>query len=185
MRLQPVYREALPVLFLAGAGLAVAGLVLEQMQDLLRRTPGLLVMVPALIALRGGISAAMGARMGSAIHMGLMGRGNLWNPEAYQATLAAIVLSVLFSAAAGVLAHITTILLGLPSAGLLLLTLIATVAGTISGLLLVGVTFGVIVVATWRGLDPDNVTTPALATVGDILTMVVLFAVAAALGGGA
>ncbi len=178
MALPSVYREALPILLLSGIGLVVAGLLLQEMEGILRRTPGLIVMVPVLIALRGGVSGSMGARMGSAIHMGLIERGDLWNEEAGQGVLAAVLLSVTLSALTGVLAHVTTVLLGLPSAGLGKLVLIATLAGTVAGLLQVVVTFGVLILAFRRGLDPDNVTTPTLATVGDILTVVLLFLVA-------
>ncbi|MEE9163958.1 MAG: magnesium transporter [Thermoplasmata archaeon] len=183
MPLPSVYREALPVLLLSGLGLVVAGLLLGEMEGILRRTPGLIVMIPVLIALRGGVSGAMGARMGSAIHMGLIERGNLWNEEARQGVLAAVLLSLTLSALTGVLGHFTTLLLGLPSAGLGKLVLIATVAGTAAGLLQVGVTFGVLILAFRRGLDPDNVTTPALATVGDIVTVLLLFLVAFLVGG--
>ncbi len=178
MPLPSVYREALPVLLLSGLGLVVAGLLLGEMEGILRRTPGLIVMIPVLIALRGGVSGAMGARMGSAIHMGLIGRGNLWNEEARQGVLAAILLSPTLSALTGVLAHFTTVALGLPSAGLGKLVLVATLAGTVAGVLQVGVTFGVLILSFRRGLDPDNVTTPTLATVGDILTVILLFLVA-------
>ncbi|MFQ6012989.1 MAG: magnesium transporter, partial [Thermoplasmata archaeon] len=178
MPLPSVYRETLPILLLSGLGLVVAGLLLGEMEGILRRTPGLIVMIPVLIALRGGVSGAMGARMGSAIHMGLIERGNLWNEEAWQGVLAAVLLSLALSALTGVLGHFTTLFLGLPSAGLAKLVLIATVAGTLAGLLQVGVTFGVLMLAFRRGLDPDNVTTPTLATVGDILTVLLLFLVA-------
>jgi mgtE-like transporter len=183
MPLPSVYREALPVLLLSGLGLVVAGLLFQEMEGILRQTPGLIVMVPVLIALRGGVSGAMGARMGSAIHMGLIERRNLWNEEARQGVLAAILLSLTLSALTGVLGHFTTLLLGLPSAGLGKLVLIATVAGTAAGLLQVAVTFGVLMLAFRRGLDPDNVTTPTLATVGDVVTVLLLFLVAFLLGG--
>ncbi len=183
MPLPSVYREALPVLLLSGLGLVVAGLLLGEMEGILDRTPGLIVMVPVLIALRGGVSGALGARMGSAIHMGLVEPGNLWNEEARQGVLAAILLSLTLSALTGVLGHFTTVLLGLPSAGLGTLVLIATIAGTVAGLLQVGITFGVLLLAFRRGLDPDNVTTPTLATVGDIITVLLLFLVAFLVGG--
>ncbi|MFQ5552281.1 MAG: magnesium transporter [Thermoplasmata archaeon] len=183
MPLPPVYREALPVLLLSGLGLVLAGLLFQEMEGILRRTPGLIVMVPVLIALRGGVSGAMGARMGSAIHMGLIERGNLWNEEARQGVLAAVFLSLTLSALTGVLGHFTTVLLGLPSAGLGTLVLIAIVAGTVAGLLQVAVTFAVLILAFRRGLDPDNVTTPTLATVGDVLTVLLLFLVALLVGG--
>ncbi len=183
MPLPAVYRESLPVLLLAGLGLVAAGLVLGGMRDVLERTPGLLVMVPALIALRGGISGALGARMGSAFHMGLISEGSLWNDEAQQNVLAAVLLSALFSFLAGVLSYATSILLGLQTASLVSLALIATLAGTLAGISQVGITFGIILAAFRWGLDPDNVTTPTLATVGDVITILLLFVIALSMGG--
>jgi mgtE-like transporter len=173
-----VYRESLPVLFLAGLGLVAAGLLFERMEVVLSRTPGLLIMVPALVALRGGISGAMGSRLGSAIHMGLIGKGRLWNEEAWQNVAAALILSVILSFLVGVLSHVTSMLLGLGSAGLPKLVLIATFAGTAAGVVQVGITFGIILLAFHRGLNPDNVTAPSLATVGDIVTILLLLVVA-------
>ncbi|MCJ2520334.1 MAG: magnesium transporter [Candidatus Thermoplasmatota archaeon] len=183
MSLPSIYRESLPVLLLAGLGLITAGLLLERMEEVLGRTPGLLVMIPALVALRGGISGAMGSRLGSAVHMGLIGKGNLWNEETRQNVAAALILSVALSSLVGALSHFTSILLGLESAGLAKLVLIATVAGTAAGTAQVGITFGIILIAFRRGLDPDNVTAPSLATVGDIITMLLLLVVSMGMGG--
>ncbi len=170
-------------MLIAGMGLVTAGLLLGRMQEVLTRNPGLLIMVPALIALRGGISGAMGSRLGSAIHMGLIEKGNLWNEETRQNVLAALFLSVLLSFLAGLLSHITAVMVDLESAGLLKLVLIATLAGTAAGVVQVGFTFGIILMAFRWGLDPDNVTTPSLATVGDVVTILLLFVVSILLGG--
>jgi mgtE-like transporter len=50
------------------------------------------------------------------------------------------------------------------------------IAGVISGLLLTSFTIGIIYLVFKRGYDPDNITGPALATVGDITTMLCIFA---------
>ncbi len=141
-------------------------------------------MVPAFIALRGGISGALGARMGSAIHMGLIERGNLWNDESQQNVIAAILLSAALSLLAGVLSYATSVLLGFQTVSLVALMFIATIAGTLAGIAQVGVTFGIILLAFHWGLDPDNVTTPSLATVGDVIALLLLFVIAMSWGGG-
>ncbi len=171
------------MLLLAGLGLVTAGLLLERMESVLDRTPGLLIMVPALVALRGGISGAMGSRLGSAFHMGLIGRGDLWNEEAWQNVVAALLLSLVLSALAGVFSSVIAVLLELGSVDPIRLILIATLAGTSAGTVQVGITFGIILIAFRRGLDPDNVTAPSLATLGDIITMLLLLLVAIGLEG--
>lgn len=182
MRLPRVYREALPALLLAGGGLVAAGFLLEGMRDVLESTPGLLIMVPALIALRGGISGAMGSRMGSAIHLGLIRRGDLWNAESRQNVLGALLLNLLFSFLAGLLSYGTAVGLGVETVSLLKLAAIATIAGTVAGVVVIGVTFGIILVAFRWGLDPDNVTTPVLVTIGDVVTILLLLIVSVSAG---
>ena len=48
----------------------VAGLTLGSITETLERLPGLLVLVPAAIGLRGTIFGAMGSRLGTSIHTG-------------------------------------------------------------------------------------------------------------------
>ena len=55
------------------------------------------------------------------------------------------------------------------------LILIVILAGIISGIILTFMTIGIIYLVFKRGYDPDNITGPALATFGDIVTMVCIF----------
>ena len=48
----------------------IAGLTLGGITGTLERLPGLLVLIPAAIAVRGTIFGAMGSRLGTAIHTG-------------------------------------------------------------------------------------------------------------------
>ena len=66
------YREALPVLSVSALGGLFAGLVLGGMSAELQRIQGLLVLVPALLATRGNVYGSLGARLGSALHQGLI-----------------------------------------------------------------------------------------------------------------
>jgi mgtE-like transporter len=68
-----------------------------------------------------------------------------------------------------------TVLAGMDSAGPLALTAIAVIAGVSSGLILsvVAVFFAL---GMFRfGFDPDNVVTPSIATIGDVVSMIMLF----------
>jgi mgtE-like transporter len=75
----------------------------------------------------------------------------------------------------GITGHIITIALGMQSAGAITLTLIAVLAGVSSGLIL-SVVAVLLALGMFRfGFDPDNVVTPAIATIGDIVSMVMIF----------
>ena len=69
---QQAYRESLPVLALSAAGGLFAGVVLGGMDAELEQVAGLLVLVPALLATRGNVYGSLGARLGSALHQGLV-----------------------------------------------------------------------------------------------------------------
>ena len=53
--------------------------------------------------------------------------------------------------------------------------LIVLIAGVISAIILTLITIGIIYLVFKRGYDPDNITGPALATFGDIITMLCIF----------
>jgi mgtE-like transporter len=48
----------------------------------------------------------------------------------------------------------------------------------VSGVILAAVTVVVSIVSYLRGWDPDNVTAPLMATIGDLITMVSIFLIA-------
>ena len=185
MRGWEILRQSLPLIILCGVGELLAGAMLGGMARTLELLPGLLVLVPAIVGLKGNIDTTLGARLGSATHMGLVSSGKGWmkDPEMKQNLNAALILSFIMSAAAGILAHLTCVALGLPSAGPLILTSIAIMAGTLSGLFLALFTAWLVVTAFKRAIDPDNVTGPALSTLGDIITFFWLFVSAHAILG--
>src|SRR6056297_1168333 len=130
-----IVREVLPFELLATVGGVVAGLILSGMTEELQVIPGLLVITPAVLGMRGNISSTLGSRLGSAIHMGLITKIER-NPELLNNIGGSLLLSLLLSFVLGLLGHFMTIALGLESAGALTLTLIAVMAGLSSGLIL-------------------------------------------------
>jgi len=57
----------------------------------------------------------------------------------------------------------------------LALLTIAVVAGVVSGVILAVLTVPLSIISYARGWDPDNVTAPLMATIGDLLTIVSIF----------
>ena len=167
-------RQSLPLLVFCGLGGIVAGSTLGVMTDILHTIPGLIVVIPAIIALRGNISTAFGSRLGSAYHLGIIDSENLWNDELKQNIIGTLVLSLLVSIIIGVLAYVTSLLIGVQPDPLKLIVIVL-LAGIISAFILTLLTIGIIFIVFKRGYDPDNITGPALATFGDIVTMFCIF----------
>jgi mgtE-like transporter len=169
--------EILPALALASVGALAAGALLGAMVPYLEQAPGVLVMVPGLMALRGNINGAMGARLGSAVHLGLLDPEDPLGPVARANVFASLGLSLAVGAVVGALGWLSSTVAGLPTIALGRLTLIGALTGVLSGLALAMVTLAIVLTATVRGVDPDNVTGPLLTVVGDVITIGILFAV--------
>jgi mgtE-like transporter len=97
------------------------------------------------------------------------------NPELVNNVSGSLLLSLIMSFILGIMGHLITVGLGLESAGVLALTSIAVLAGVSSGVIL-SVVAVLLALGMFRfGFDPDNVVTPAIATIGDIVSMLMLF----------
>ncbi|WP_321420814.1 magnesium transporter [uncultured Methanomethylovorans sp.] len=169
-----IVREALPFEIIATMGGVIAGIIFTGMIKELQMIPGLIVIAPAVLGMRGNISCTLGSRLGSAIHMGLITKIEN-NPELTNNIGGSLLLSFIISAILGLMGHFVTIAFGLESAGALKLMFIAVLAGVSSGLILVVVAVILALGMFQFGFDPDNVVTPAIATIGDIVSMLMLF----------
>lgn len=172
-----IVREALPFEIIATLGGVVAGIIFSGMTKEMQLIPGLIVIAPAVLGMRGNISCTLGSRLGSAIHMGLITKIEN-NPELTNNIGGSLLLSLIISAILGLMGHFVTIAFGLESAGALKLMFIAVLAGVSSGLILVVVAVFLALGMFRFGFDPDNVVTPAIATIGDIVSMFMLFVAA-------
>ena len=77
----------------------------------------------------------------------------------------------LISIIIGVLAYVTTVLFFDINPDPVKIIVIVLLAGIISAAILTLLTIFIIFIVFKRGYDPDNITGPALATFGDIVTM--------------
>ena len=180
MKVSTVLKQSLPLLLLMGIGEVFAGALFGHSTETLDLLPGLIVLVPALIGLRGNINTTMGSRLGSAIHMGLISKNNFWNDEMKENVKASLILSLFMSFIAGLLAYLTTSIWGNSSWKIIP---IAVLSGSIAGIFLAFITIAIILYSFKRGLDPDNVTGPSLSTFGDLITLGCIFGIAILIGG--
>lgn len=182
-KLGAILKESLPLLLLMATLEVLAGSFLGRMEESLDRLPGLLAMVPAILAMRGNISTSMGSRLGTQARFGLIPRDQWLSPIVWQNLIASLVLGVILSVLAAVLAHVVTLQIGLESAGVMPLATIAVVAGLLSGVVMGFAAVLTMKLAFKRGLDLDNVAGPILMTVSDVATLLILFGTSRVVGG--
>lgn len=181
------YREALPVLAVSAVGGLFAGVVLGGMEAELEILPGLLLLVPALLATRGNVYGSLGARLASALHQGLVEpRFALDDRRIVSAVVAAMINGVTVSVFAAVAGFAILAALGRPHAPLTALVGVALVAGILSGLMLTAAVVAVVFAGYRRGLNPDTLAGPVVTTTGDVVglaTMLFAARLVIALGG--
>ena len=173
-----IYREALPVLLIALGGGLFAGLVLEEMIESVERFPGLLVMVPVFLATRGNVYGALGGRIASGLHQGLIEPRFERDERLVNAVVASFVNGIGISIVIGVITWIALLLLGWDAAALYELVGIMLIAGVLTSIVLIFGLLLLIFAGYKRGYDPDNLVGPIVTTLGDIFGMVfMLFAI--------
>ncbi len=169
-----IYRESLPVLFVALLGGLFAGLVLESIIESVERFPGLLVMVPVFLATRGNVYGALGGRIASGLHQGLIEPQFERDDRLVNAVIASFVNGIGISIVIGVVTWLALFALGWERALLVEFVLIMFIAGLLTSVVLI---FGLLVLifaGFKRGYDPDNLVGPIVTTLGDIFGMLFL-----------
>lgn len=169
-----IYREALPVLAISLAGGLFAGLVLEELVASVSRFPGLLVMVPVFLATRGNVYGALGGRISSGLHQGLIEPRLAWNDRLVNAVTASLINGIGISIVIALITWLALLLLGWESAALVELLAIMLIAGVLTSVVLIIGLLALIFVGFRYGYDPDNHVGPIVTTLGDIFGMLFL-----------
>ncbi|MFQ6051664.1 MAG: magnesium transporter [Candidatus Hydrothermarchaeota archaeon] len=168
-------KEGLPIILLCLTLELVAGNSLSHMQKEIVSVPGLLVLLPPVMCIRGNIYGSLGSRLTTSLHLGLIDP-SVWRSKVLNVNIYASLSQTLFmSIFVGIFAHYACLLLNLPSAGILTLILISLIAGIVSGFFLTFLAIFISFFGYSHGLNPDNFIAPLLATIGDIITVFSLF----------
>jgi len=162
-------------LLVAGIGSLVAGIALGSITGTLEALPGLMVMVPAAIGMRGNIFGALASRLGTNIHTGLYRPTREREGILYQNIYAVTVLTLGVSLLLGVLAKTFSQAFGVESIGVLDFVVISLVGGVLSSVIVGAFTVSLSRVAYRRGWDLDSVAAPLITASGDMVTLPALF----------
>lgn len=175
-RVRSIVVQGFFILFICAIIELSAGSLLTAMQDYLTTLiPGLIVMVPPLIDLRGNINGALASRLGTALHSGVIEPTLKMSTELKINLISSLILSFIASASIGAISYVVAFFSGVQPVNFFVLMVIALIAGFLSGVILAAITVIVATSAYRRGWDPDNVTSPAMATIGDIVTVLCIY----------
>ena len=162
-------------LSLSTAASFVAGLTLASITGTLSSLPGLLVLIPAAVGMRGTIFGAIGARLGTAAAAGTfessLRRGGVLAQNVEIAFITTFTSSLWLAA----LARLAGVALGGTTISFWDLLTISVVGGFLGSILILLVTLALSIVSYRRGYDLDSVATPMVTALGDMGTLPLLF----------
>ncbi|MFW5912728.1 MAG: magnesium transporter [Candidatus Hadarchaeota archaeon] len=173
----PIIHQGLPILVVCALIEFGAGSFLGSIEENLAG-PGIIIMVPPLLDLRGNIGGAMASRLGTGLHGGIIDSEKIWNPEVTNNLGASSFLTLFTATAVGFMAFGVSVLTGISTFSLHLLgklVSIAVIASLLSNIGLMFLTIFISIFSFRRGWDPDNVTAPIIATIGDFLTAIAIY----------
>lgn len=174
---QRTLRQGLVALVLSTFAAFVAGLTLSHIAETLTLLPGLLVLIPAAVGMRGTIFGAIGARLGTSTHAGLfeatLRRTSILGRNIEVGILTTLSSSLYLAALARLM--MAAISPARPSISFLDLVTISVVGGALGSILILAVTIGLSLLSYRRGWDLDAVSTPMVTALGDMATLPTLF----------
>jgi len=154
----------------------LAGVLLAGITGTLARLPGLLVLVPAAIGMRGNIFGALGSRLSTTIHAGTFRVSRRIDNVVGQNLAAAAVLSLATAVALGVATKVLAPVFGLSSIiSVADLIVVSTVGAILSSAVVLVVTLALAASSARYGWDLDNVNAPLVSAVGDVVPLPALF----------
>lgn len=159
-------------LVLAALANLAAGMILASATGALEELPGLLLLVPAAIALRGNIFGALGSRLGTAIHTGTFRLTPRLDSVVGQNTAASMSLSLMLGVALAALAKAMAVAFNVsPTMSLADFVAVSTVGGLLASAVVLVITLAVTTGAVRLGLDLDNVAVPLVSATADVVTL--------------
>ncbi len=160
---------------ISSLGDLLAGATLGSMTGTLQLLPGLMILIPPAIGMRGNVYGALGSRLGTSMHIGTFElsfrKGSILRSNMESSLLLTLVMSVLM----GVLAKIVAEGLGVSTGPFEAFIFISVLGGVLAGFVLILINILVASLGFRRNWDIDNISAPLITAAGDIVTLPMLF----------
>mgnify|MGYP000912383693 CR=1 FL=1 len=164
----------LGALLVSAVASSIAGVYLGSAREVLALIPGLMVLLPSIIDMRGNIAGVLASRLSSSMHLGEFSIDFEEGTVLGDNVRASFVITVLIAFVLGIFAYAASLLSGLPTVSITDLVLISVTSGIVSGVLVMGITLLIALISYRYGLDLDMIGAPTVTTSGDVVTLPIL-----------
>lgn len=152
----------------------IAGTILTVYTDKLLLLPGMLILIPGFLEMRGNISGSLAARLTSGLFIGAVNPASFNRKTVKGNVLASFILSIFVSLILGLIAFIFSYVAFnqfVPK-----IIIIALIAGIISDILEVPLAVFFTFYFFKKGHDPNNIMGPFVTSTGDVISILALLA---------
>ncbi len=180
-------RQSLAALAISAVASIVAGLTLASRREQFAALPGLLLFIPAAIALRGNVFGPFGSRLSTSIQTGTFSWSVRPDSVLGQNLIAVLINSMSAGVGLAVFAEIFARTLsdtGVSPIGFMDFIVVSVLGGLLASIVVLGVALGLTVASVRFGWDLDNVTAPMVTAASDVITLPALLLSALLVGQG-
>jgi mgtE-like transporter len=166
------FRDSFIALVIAALASLVAGLTLAAGTGTLEELPGLLLLVPAAIAVKGNIFGAVGSRLGTSIHAGTFRFTPRLDSVVGVNVSVAVALSLVISVVLAVMAKGVAFAFDIsPTMSVADFIVVSTVGGMLASLVVLVITLALAAGSVRFGWDLDNVVAPLVTATADVVSL--------------
>ncbi len=170
-----IIKQSFFALFICAAADIFAGFSIARLSHLLIVYPGLIILIPSVINMRGNIFGSFGARLGTSFHTGEISSPLGTSQALRQQVLGAATQTLVMSLVLALVVKGFGLATGLVTISIYDLILVSVISGILSGAVLLVFTLSMVIQSFKKGWDPDNISVPLITAAGDIITIPILF----------
>jgi mgtE-like transporter len=157
---------------IAGVTSLVAGVTLAVTTDTLQELPGLLLLVPAALAVKGNVFGALGSRLGTSIHAGTFRLSARLDTVVGANLAAAMLLSLVIAVAIALFAKGVAIAFSIsPTMSVADFIVVSALGGLLASLVILAITLMLAAGSVRHGWDLDNVVSPLVTAASDVVSL--------------
>lgn len=163
--------------FISITGGVLSGSLLVLFTDRLFLIPGLLILLPGFLEMRGSISGSLVSRISTNLHLGKIKVTGRNNPLVAKNIVATFILAIMVSSVLGVFAYLVTLLIF--NINYPVIIAISMLAAIISNTIMIPLSTTTSIWLYKKDYDPDNIMGPYITSIGDIISILSLLLVIA------